>query len=269
MNRVAGKIALVTGGARGIGASTAELLSIQGATVIIADTNVDEGEMLACRIGGLFLPLDVSVEAEWIQVFAVLQDQFGRLDILVNNAGITGLAEDLGPQDPEHISIHAWHHVHHINLDGVFLGCKYGITLMKRDGGSIINMSSRSGMVGIPGASAYASSKAAVRNHTKTVALYCAEKGYAIRCNSIHPGAILTPMWEHMLGTKEETRRINIELVTQSIPLGHMGSPLDVAYAILYLGSDESRYITGAELTIDGGILAGAAAAPKSSTEDL
>jgi len=126
-------------------------------------------------------------------------------------------------------------------------------------------MSSRSGMVGIPFASAYASSKAAIRNHTKTVALYCAEQDYKIRCNSLHPGAILTPLWDPMLGENEEKRRQIIEIVSQGIPLGHMGEPIDVANAVLYLGSDESTYITGTELTIDGGILAGSQAAPKKS----
>lgn len=134
---------------------------------------------------------------------------------------------------------------------------------MKKQGGSIINMSSRSGLVGIPAASAYASSKAAVRNHTKSVALYCAEKKYNIHCNSLHPGAILTPLWDAMLGTDSNHRKQMIEEIARQIPLGKMGEASDVAYAVLYLASDESRYITGIELTIDGGILAGAAAAPK------
>ena len=126
---------------------------------------------------------------------------------------------------------------------------------------SIVNISSRSGIVGIPGAAAYAASKAAVRNHTKSVALYCAQQGYAIRCNSIHPGAILTPMWDAMLG-KGEARKAAIAAVAADVPLGVMGSPEDVAFAALYLASDEANYVTGIELNIDGGILAGSAAAP-------
>ena len=134
---------------------------------------------------------------------------------------------------------------------------------MKNHGGSIINMSSRSGIVGIPRAAAYASSKAAVRNHTKTVALYCVEEGYPIRCNSIHPAAILTPMWEPMLGNDAAQRQQAIQAIANDIPLKAMGKPIDVAYAAVYLGSDESQYITGIELNIDGGILAGSAASPK------
>ncbi len=166
-------------------------------------------------------------------------------------------------QDPEQTSLETWHHIHAINLDGVFLGCKYGIQLMKKQGGSIINLSSRSGLVGIPTAVAYASSKAAVRNHSKSVALYCAEKNYNIRCNSLHSGAILTPLWDSML-SEESNRNQMIEKISRHIPLKRMGNPKDVAYAVLYLASDESSYITGTELTIDGGILAGSAVSPKS-----
>lgn len=261
--RVKNKIALITGGSRGIGAATARLFASEGATVLISDILAPEGETIANEIGGKFYRLDVSDENGWQQVSTAIRDEFGRLDILFNNAGITGLNEDLGPQDPENTSLKAWHHVHKINLDGVFLGCKYAIGLMKEHGGSIINMSSRSGVVGIPGASAYASSKAAVRNHTKTVALYAAEQGYKIRCNSLHPGAILTPMWDPMLGNDSETRKKMIEGVAAGVPLGCMGEANDVAFAALYLGSDESKYITGIELTIDGGILAGSNSAPK------
>ena len=134
---------------------------------------------------------------------------------------------------------------------------------MKKTGGSIINMSSRSGMVGVPSASAYASAKAAIRNHTKSVALYCAEKKYNIRCNSLHPGAILTRIWDPMLGSDEKSRQDMIEHIAAGIPLGHMGEPIDVANAVLFLASDESKYMTGSELTLDGGILAGSSASLK------
>ena len=267
MSRVKGKIALVTGASRGIGAKTASVLAREGAFVIATDILIDEGQAVADSIGGKFYAMDVADESAWQKVVNSIKAEFGRLDILFNNAGITGLNEDLGPQDPENISLNAWHYVHKVNLDGVFLGCKYGIGLMKEHGGSIINMSSRSGMVGIPGASAYASSKAAIRNHTKTVALYCAEQGYKIRCNSLHPGAILTPMWDPMLGTEKEARKKIIAGVAEGVPLGSMGEPSDVANAALYLGSDESKYITGIELTIDGGILAGSQAAPTKHKE--
>jgi 3(or 17)beta-hydroxysteroid dehydrogenase len=193
----------------------------------------------------------------------VILNRFMKLDILVNNAGVTGFQEGFGPQDPENASLTSWQKVHAVNTDGVFLGCKYGIQMMKQgDGGAIVNISSRSGLVGIPGAAAYASSKAAVRNHTKTVALYCCEQGYKIRCNSVHPAAILTPMWEPMLGNGSE-REERIAVISKDIPMKKMGSAEDVAHAILFLASDESKYITGIELTVDGGILAGASATPK------
>lgn len=152
--------------------------------------------------------------------------------------------------------------VHRINLDGVFLGCKHGIRAMRPAGaGSIINISSRSGLVGIPGAAAYASSKAAVRNHSKTVALYCAEQGLAIRCNSIHPAAILTPMWEPMLGDGPD-RAARMAALVQDTPLRRFGRPEEVAAVALLLASDEAAYMTGSELNLDGGLLAGSAVTP-------
>lgn len=265
MQRVNGKIALVTGGSRGIGAKTAELLAEEGALVIIADILINEGEAIAKNIGAKFHLLDVANEQHWQNTYNFIKNEFGRLDILFNNAGIIGLNDELGPQDPENLSLKSWSYIHRVNLDSIFLGCKYGIKLMKKHGGSIINMSSRSGIVGIPSACAYASSKAAIRNHTKSVALYCAEQGYKIRCNSLHPGAILTSMWDPMLGDNPKTRKENIASIASNIPLGVMGEPSDVANAVLYLGSDESKYITGIELTIDGGILAGSKASPKKS----
>lgn len=262
MTRVKNKIALITGGSRGIGAATAKLLVENGAKVIITDIRDGEGRALAEEINAEYYHLDVTKEHEFEQIFKLVKDKYGRLDILFNNAGIIGFEHGLGPQDPESLSLDDWRYVHQVNLDGVFLGCKYGIAIMKEHGGSIINMSSRSGLVGIPGAAGYASSKAAVRNHTKTVALFCAEKKYNIRCNSLHPGAILTPLWWPMLGSSSEQRDEAIKQIAHDIPLGHMGDPIDVAYAVLYLGSDESQYITGIELTIDGGILAGSSARP-------
>lgn len=260
MKRIANKIALITGASRGIGATTAQIFYAAGAHVILTDILDAEGQDLAAKLDGEYYHLDVGSAEDWDNLHALISKKYGHIDILFNNAGITGFDDDLGPQDPENISLQAWHAVHKVNLDGVFLGCKFAISLMKERGGSIVNMSSRSGIVGIPGASAYASSKAAVRNHTKSVALYCAQQGYKIRCNSVHPGAILTQIWDPMLGTASESRKEMIKAVEKGIPIGHMGEPYDVAYAVLYLASDEAKYITGIELNIDGGILAGSSA---------
>ena len=264
MERVKGKIALITGGSRGIGSKTAEILAQEGAKVIITDILDELGQKLAKSIGGEYIHLDVSSEKEWQILEKKIKDKYGKLDILFNNAGITGLNENIGPQDPEHASLESWNYIHKINLDSVFLGCKLAIKLMKDNGGSIINMSSRSGVVGIPGAAAYASTKAAIRNHTKTVALYCANQGYKIRCNSVHPAAILTPIWDSMFGFEPKKREQAISEIAAGIPLAHMGEPEDVAYAVLYLASNESKYITGSEFTIDGGILAGSTSSLKS-----
>ena len=264
MPRLSEKNVLITGAAQGIGRAIAELYISEGANVILSDINDDAGKSLANSLGenALYIHLDVAAESDWEIASEFVQKKYGHLDILVNNAGITGFLETTGPHNPENLDLASWHKVHHTNLDGVALGCKYAIMLMKASkSASIVNISSRSGIVGIPAAVAYASSKAAVRNHTKSVALYCAEQKYPIRCNSIHPGAILTPMWDMMLGEGEQ-REAGIKAVAADVPLGTMGEPIDVAYAALYLASDESKYVTGIELNIDGGILAGSSAKP-------
>lgn len=268
MNRLKGKIVLITGAARGIGQAVAELFAEEGAVVVLSDINDELGQATASTMGGNseYQHLDVAKSEDWDALSQYIKTNYGKLDVLVNNAGITGFLETTGPHDPEHLDLESWQKVHHVNLDGVALGCKAAIALMKgTDAGSIVNISSRSGIVGIPGAAAYASSKAAVRNHTKTVALYCAEKGYAIRCNSIHPGAILTPMWDAMLG-EGDAKEQAIKEIAKDIPLNAMGEAKDVAYAALFLASEESKYVTGIELNVDGGILAGSAARPSPST---
>lgn len=262
--RLEGKVALITGAAQGIGEAIALLFVKEGAHVIISDINDPKGKVVEqeCGSKGLYLHLDVREEKQWQDILQQITKRFGKLDILVNNAGITGFQEGFGPQDPEHASLQSWRQVHAVNSDGVFLGCKHAIAHMKQSlAASIVNISSRSGLVGIPGAAAYASSKAAIRNHTKTVALYCCQQGYKIRCNSIHPAAILTPMWEPMLGQGPEREKM-MAAITKDIPMHKMGMPEDVAHAALFLASDESKYITGTELTLDGGLLAGAGAPP-------
>ncbi len=259
MGRLASKVALVTGAARGIGEAIAGAFVRQGATVVLSDINDSQGRPAADRLGpqASYVHLDVRDEAQWAEAVADILERFERLDVLVNNAAITGLEEGLGPHDPEHATLKAWRAVHRTNLDGVFLGCKYAVRAMRREGsGSIVNISSRSGLIGIPGAAAYASSKAAVRNHTKSVALYCAQEGLAIRCNSIHPGAILTPMWDGLLGQGPD-REARMAEVTRDIPLRRWGTPQEVAETAVFLASDEATYMTGAELNLDGGLLAG------------
>jgi NAD(P)-dependent dehydrogenase (short-subunit alcohol dehydrogenase family) len=262
--RLSGKTALITGAARGIGAAIASAFVAEGAYVFVTDIRDDEGQATAQRLSGsaAFLRLDVRREEDWAQAIEAVLRQAGRLDILVNNAGITGFEEKRGRQDPENASLAAWRAVHETNLDGVFLGCRAAIRAMRPAGtGSIINMSSRSGLVGIPGAAAYASSKAAIRNHTKTVALWCAQQGLAIRCNSLHPAAIDSPMWDSMLGHGPD-RAARMAAFVADTPLRRFGRAEEVAALAVLLASDEATYITGAEFTIDGGLLAGAAASP-------
>lgn len=271
-DRLKGKTALITGAARGIGAAIATLFASQGCRVLLTDINDAPGTALTGELNSktaspspiaAYAHLDVAQECDW-QALDTKIKHFcqGPLDILVNNAGITGFLETSGPHDPEMLDLASWQRVNQTNLDGVALGCKYGIGWMRQSSAaSIINISSRSGLVGIPGASAYAASKAAVRNHSKTVALYCAQQGLPIRCNSVHPGAILTPLWDAMLG-EGQARESAIKTIAADIPLQTMGTPEDVAFGVLYLASDESKYVTGIELNIDGGILAGSAASP-------
>lgn len=253
-----GKICIVTGAARGIGRGICEAFQREGAKVVLTDIDVEEGQAAAEAIGCPFFELDVRNEAQWDR----LAKTHPEIDIMVNNAGITGFESSPGPHDPEHASLADWRAVHATNLDGTFLGCRYALKAMKAKGaGSIINISSRSGVVGIAGAAAYASSKAAIRNHTKTVALYAAEQGWQIRCNSVHPAAILTPMWEPLLGDGPD-RDDRMAAFVADTPLKRFGTVEEVAALCLYLASDESAYMTGSELTLDGGLLAGSAASP-------
>jgi NAD(P)-dependent dehydrogenase (short-subunit alcohol dehydrogenase family) len=264
MARLNGKVTLISGAARGIGEAIARAFVQEGAVVYLTDIQTESGEALERVLGSraIFRRLDVRDEQDWTRVIAEVISLHGRLDAVVNNAGVTGFEGGVVVHDPENVSLEDWRAVHRTNLDGVFLGCKYAIRAMRQKrAGSIINISSRSGFVGIPGAAAYASSKAAVRNHTKTVALWCAQQGLAIRCNSIHPAAILTPMWEPILGSGSD-RDTRIAALVKDTPLRRFGLPQEVAAVATLLASDEAPYITGSELNIDGGLLAGSAAIP-------
>jgi len=247
--RVAGKIALVSGAARGIGAATAKLLAQEGAAVVLGDVLETEGRQTAAQIiaaGGqaTFMPLDVTSAANWQQVIAAAVTAYGKLDVLVNNAGISGRAA-VGETDVE-----TWERVMEINGKGVFLGTKLAIPELRRaGGGSIINISSIYGIVGSETSAAYHASKGAVRIFTKAAAIQYAADG--IRVNSVHPGFVDSPMTaaNHAL---PEVHNLRISRT----PLGRMGTPEDIAAGILYLASDESSFVTGSELVIDGGMTA-------------
>lgn len=255
--RLNDKIALVTGGASGLGAAIAHLFQAHGATVYVADIQVESGRRFAADSGSRFLPLDVSSEESWAAAAREIETRHGRLDVLVNNAGILGPKE---ASDPENTRLDDWHRVMSVNADGVFLGCKHCIPLMRSSGaGAIINISSIAGLIATPYATAYGASKALVRQLTKSVAQHCAERGYNIRCNSIHPGDVITPMREDAF--REDAARAGISkskaiyLTNKSIPLGAMAEPRDIANAALFLASEESRFVTGAKFIVDGGVV--------------
>ena len=251
MNRLKDKVALVTGGALGLGRSMALLLAQEGAKVVATDMRDADGEAVVSEIkkaGGsaCFLHHDVSVEEQWVKAIDGALATYGQLDVVVNNAGIAkgGNAEELSFAD--------WRKLMSINLDGVFLGVKHGIRGIKQGGkgGSIINLSSIEGLVGDPNLAAYCSSKGGVRLLTKSAALYCAKSGSKIRVNSIHPGFVLTPMVQNAMDEVQRKALIALH------PIGHLGQPEDIGWGVVYLASDESKFITGAELVIDGGYTA-------------
>ncbi len=256
MGRVKGKVAIVTGGASGLGAATAALLAREGASVTITDVDKVAGDALATRLGLNFVRHDVTDETGWATLIARTVKDCGRLDVLVNNAGIGTAA---GGTDPESTSLVDWNRVLAVNAGGVFLGCKHAIPALRQSGGgSIINLSSIAALVATPFITAYGASKAAVRQLTMSVAAHCAERGYRIRCNSVHPGQIRTPMLEGLfrdVATAAHTEPDAIEKeFLRKIPLGEFGEPDDIAYAVLFLASDESKHVTGAQFVIDGGM---------------
>ncbi len=246
--RLEGKVALISGGARGMGAEEALLFAQEGAKVVIGDVLEGEGRDIAAQIPGgqaIFVRLDVTKEADWQRAVSMAEEVYKRLDILVNNAGVSAVG---GIEDT---TVEEWDRVMEVNAKGVFLGTKYAIPAMQRTGGgSIINISSQLGIVAMNESSPqYIASKGAVRLLTKSTALQYAEDG--IRCNSVHPGPIVTPMTQGR--RSDEAVR---ELMESRIPLGRYGEAIDVAYGVLYLASDEASFVTGSELVIDGGWVA-------------
>jgi cyclopentanol dehydrogenase len=247
MGRLDNKVAVITGAARGQGETEARLFAREGARVVLTDVLVELGQQVvtSIRAGGgeaMFLQLDVSNADEWNEVVRHTVQTYGRLDILVNNAGIAqrgGL---------ESTSLEDWDRVMDINVGGVFLGMKYAIpAMLQGGGGSVINISSTSGIVGFPGGTAYHTAKGGVRLLTKVTAAEYARRG--IRVNSIHPGIIETPMTDNMAPER-------MQLLLDRTPMGRKGTSMEIAYGVLFLASDESSFMTGAELVIDGGMTA-------------
>jgi NAD(P)-dependent dehydrogenase (short-subunit alcohol dehydrogenase family) len=254
MGRLENKVAIITGSAEGIGRATAKLFAKEGCRVIVADINEDKGKSVAIEIkqfGGnaTFLMLDVSSENSWRKTMESTLRKYGKLNVLVNNAGISRA------KDIEHTTLEDWNQIMGVNATGIFLGTKYAIKSMKNNNElcSIINRSSIDGQIAESGLFAYCASKGAVTILTKSAALCCGEKGYKIRVNSVHPGYIHTAL------TEEEARGYGLspedyfKKVGKQHPLGCIGEPNDVAYIDLYLASDESKWVTGAEFVVDGG----------------
>jgi NAD(P)-dependent dehydrogenase (short-subunit alcohol dehydrogenase family) len=254
--RLAGKLALVTGAAQGLGAAISRRLAIEGARVLLTDRNESGVKVVAEELSkeldgdtAFFARHDVTSESDWLDVIAYAREQLGGLSVLVNNAGIvlTGSVEDF--------TLDEWHRGMSVNTDSVFLGAKHALTLMReRQPGSIVNMSSIAGLIASHNFANYNASKAAVWLLSKSIALHCARQGWDIRCNSVHPAFVRTPILNDLVGDRDEAT-VMAKLAKQ-VPLGRLGEPDDVAHAVVYLASDESRFMTGAELKLDGGISA-------------
>ncbi len=248
-----GKVALITGGASGIGKETARQFLLEGAKVLITDINEEAGlefcESAPRPTNVAFCKHDVSTEEGWENAISCLNEKFGRMDILVNSAGIA-ISTPL-----EEMSLKEWQMQNGVNLDGTFLGVKSAIKEMKGHGGSIVNIASIAADVGIFAAPGYCASKAGVKNFTKAAALYCAQYGYKIRVNAIMPGYIETPMVEGVLKTQGEPGSFG-EKLRKMHPIGHFGQPEDIAAGILFAASDKAKFMTGSAIPIDGGYLA-------------
>ena len=249
VGRLVGKSALVTGGARGIGLAIARRFVAEGARVVIGDLDEDAGAAACAGEAALsFSSLDVTADESWEETMEALARR-GRLDILVNNAGVVSVGSI------EEVTLAEWRRVLAVNLDGTFLGCRHGVRAMKAGGGSIVNMSSVSGIVCGHNLLAYNAAKGGVRLLTKSVALHCARKGYGIRCNSVHPGFVETAMLDDVVARARDPAEARARLAS-GVPLGRNATPEEVAGLVAYLVSDESVFVTGAEMVIDGGVTA-------------
>ena len=255
MGRVDNKIALITGAAQGLGSATATMLAREGAIVVLSDINAEGVASQADAINAdypdhaIALAQDVTDAERWQAIIGQIEKELGGLHILVNNAGIGSVG------NVEEESYDAWRQVHAVDVDSVFFGCKYSIPLIAASGGgSIVNISSISGIIAGHNLAAYNSAKAAVTHLSKSVALHCARAGNGIRCNSVHPVFIDTPILDGLAGDNDRDEAL--QKLARQIPIGRIGKPDDVAYAVLYLASDESSFVTGSEIRVDGGISA-------------
>ena len=251
--RLEDKIVLITGAARGIGLASAEVCAREGAIVVITDVDAPEGGLQVQRLAseGLrveFLQQDTTSESAWRQVIDQVLARHGRIDVLVNNAGVVVIA----PLEQE--TLEGWRRTQAVNVEGVFLGTREAIRAMKDRGGSIVNISSIEGIIGDPMLPAYNASKGAVRIFTKSAALHCAQNGYGIRVNSVHPGYVATPLVAYALRSlpPDQAAALQQDLIAR-IPLGRLGDPREIGNVVLFLASDESSYMTGSELVVDGG----------------
>ena len=244
MSGVTDKVVLVTGAASGLGLADAQVLIEQGARVIMTDIDADRGSELAAQFGAMFLPQDVASEVRWAEVMDVVKAEYGRLDGVVNNAGIAPIA------DIETTTTDMWRKTLAIHLDGTYFGCQAAIKLMKESGGgSIVNMSSTAALVGIPDYLAYSAAKGGIRAMTKAIAVHCRRAKLRIRCNSVHPGSINTPMVQNAV-----KQLMDIDLddnAEKKRKAMGIGEPRDVAYMVAYLLSDESKHVNGTEMVID------------------
>jgi 3(or 17)beta-hydroxysteroid dehydrogenase len=243
-DRLKGKIAVITGAASGVGKADALLFAAEGARVVLTDLNEEAGRAVAAQIGDAarFVRHDIASEAGWNDVFGAAQQHFGTPDVLVNNAAILLLG------NIEEASLEQWQRVMRVNAEGYFLGCQAAVRAMKDKGGAIVNMSSVAALGGLGAFCAYSASKGAVTAMTRSIAAYCKQQGYKIRCNTVHPDGILTPMTEPFFGSAEAGRAQLTETID---PRSRMCLPEDIARLVLFLASDESRFISGSEYRID------------------